>query len=295
MWLGVDIGGTRTRAALVTADGGIVARAAGATGAAGAPDAIVAGVARLVAQVMRGVDRAAVAAVGVCAPGPLDASAGLALATPTIGGLRDYPLRDQIAAAIGMDCRLEHDGQAAAFGEWRFGAGRGCEALVFVTISTGIGGGAVVDGRLQRGRRGMAAHVGHMVIWPDGPLCNCGNRGCWEALAAGPALNLAARAAGFVDGAAVFEGARAGDTRAVAVAAEEARWLGIGIVNLLHIYSSEVVVLGGGVVAGLDVMRAGIEAHVAAHAMGPFRGVAVRAAELGDNAGVIGAAVLAGM
>jgi glucokinase len=291
--LGIDIGGSRIRAAVVSPEGSLLTRAEGVTPARASGDAVVEAVARVVAQAVQGHAAGSLLGAGVGAPGPLDALQGLALSTPTIDGFRDFPLRDRIAGAIGLRTLLDHDGHAAAFGEWQFGAGRGHHNMVYVTVSTGIGGGAIVDGRLQRGRRGMAAHVGHMTLLPDGPVCNCGNPGCWEALAAGPALTAAARRAGFADGEAVFAAARAGDPGAMAVAEAEARWLGIGIVSLLHVYSPDIVVLGGGVMNGLDVLHPAMSAEIAARAMPPFRDTRVVRASLLDNAGLIGAAALA--
>jgi glucokinase len=291
--LGIDIGGSRIRAAIVSPDGTLLTRAEGVTPARASGEVVVEAVAQVVAQAAQGHAVDSLLGAGVGAPGPLDAVLGLALSTPTIDGFRDFPLRDRIATATGLRTLLDHDGHAAAFGEWQFGAGRGHQNMVYITVSTGIGGGAIVDGRLQRGRRGMAGHVGHMTIAPDGPLCNCGNPGCWEAVAAGPALSAAARRAGFSDGQAVFAAARAGDPGAMAVAAAEARWLGIGITSLLHIYSPDLVVLGGGVMNGLDVLQPAMTAEIAARAMPPFRGTPIVRAILRDNAGLIGAAALA--
>lgn len=290
--VGVDIGGTRMRAALVTKGGTIITRSEAATPARNGPEAVVDQVAILVAKVTSGVARESLTSVGVCAPGPLDTTAGMALSTPTISGFSDYPLRDRLQDQIDLPVFLEHDGHAAAFGEWSFGAGRGFSNMVYVTISTGIGSGAIVDGRLHRGHRGMAGHVGHMTILPGGPQCACGNLGCWEALAAGPAFAILANAQGFSDGAAVFDAARGADARAQALVEQLSRYLGIGLVNLMHIFSPEVIVLGGGVVAGLDLMRPHIERHIAATAMAPFRTIALRKAELGDNPGVLGVAAL---
>lgn len=290
--LGIDIGGTRIRAAVVAEDGTLLSRAEGVTPARDTGDAVVAAVARMVAQALRGHDRADILAAGVGAPGPLDAERGIAQATPTIDGFRDFPIRDRIAEAIGLPTYLEHDGHAAAFGEWVHGAGRGTANMVFVTVSTGIGGGAIVDGRLQRGRKGQSAHVGHMTLLPDGPICNCGNPGCWEALASGPAFALAARAAGYADGAAAFAAAAAGQAAAVRVVNVQARWLAIGLVNLAHIYAPEILILGGGVAAGLDQMRPVIAAEYARRAMSPFRDIPFVRAALGNNAGLIGAAAL---
>ena len=153
--------------------------------------------------------------------------------------------------------------------------------MVYVTVSTGIGAGVVTGGRLQRGHRGMAGHAGHMTVAPDGPVCACGNRGCWEALASGPAFAARAQQAGFADGAA----------RALSEAL--ARNLGLGLTNLLHLVSPERIVLGGGVTAGFDLLASGIAARIAGAALPPFRGVPVLPAALGDNAGLVGAAALA--
>lgn len=290
--LGIDIGGTRIRAALVALDGRLLTRAEGVTPARDTGEAVVRAVAQVAVQAMGGFERADILAVGVGAPGPLDALRGIAQATPTIDGFRDFPIRDRIAQVLGLATYLDHDGHAAAFGEWKHGAGRGFDNLVYVTVSTGIGGGAIVDGRLQRGRMGQAAHVGHMTLQPDGPVCNCGNPGCWEALAAGPAFALAAQAAGFADGASAFAAALAGQEAAIAVVEAQARWLAIGMVNLAHVYSPQIIVLGGGVMAGLEQMRPVITREFTRRAMVPFRDIPFVRAELLDNAGLIGAAAL---
>ena len=290
--LGIDIGGTRMRAAVVSPKGEVLSRAECQTPSGSTPDDIVAQVAEIVLQASRNHAPGTIAAAGVCAPGPLDAQRGIAIATPTISGFLDYPLRDRIAAAIGLPTFLDHDGHAAAYGEWKFGAGQGHSNMVYVTVSTGIGGGAIVDGALQRGRKGMAAHVGHMTIAPDGPRCACGNHGCWEAMAAGPAFSAAAREAGFHDGAAVFDSARTGDPKAIDLVEKQSYWLAVGLVNLIHIYSPDLVVLGGGVITGMDLMLPYLQAHIAQRAMPPFRDVPFVQAGLMDNAGVVGAAAL---
>jgi glucokinase len=290
--LGIDIGGTRIRAGLVAEHGSLLTRAEGVTPARASGEAVVQVVAQVVEAAIRGHDRAQIMAVGVGAPGPLDAMRGIAQATPTIDGFREFPIRDRIAEATQLPTFLDHDGHAAAFGEWKHGAGRGYDNMVFVTISTGIGGGAIVDGRLQRGRRGQAAHVGHMTLLPDGPICNCGNRGCWEALAAGPTFAQAAHSAGFADGSAAFAAAATGDVRARSVVDAQARWLAIGMANLAHVYSPQILILGGGVMAGLEQMRPEIAREFAARVMAPFRDIPFVRAALLDNAGLIGAAAL---
>jgi glucokinase len=303
--IGIDLGGTQVRAALVDAQGTLLARAAARTDAAGGPRAVVQQIRQLVAEVAAGVAPDALAGVGVCAPGPLDGPAGVVLGIPTLPGWVDVPIVAWLTEALRLPVVLENDGVGAAIGEWRFGAGRGLNDFVYVTVSTGIGGGVIADGRVLRGRRQLAGHIGHMTTAPQGETCRCGNRGCWEAQASGTALGTLARhhAARTPDsllaphGAAleapqVFAAARAGDALALDLVAREAAALGLGIVNLLHLYSPERVVLGGGVSSGFDLLHPGIERHVRSWALPPFRDVPVVAAALGQNSGIVGAACL---
>ncbi|MDQ0474548.1 ROK family protein [Labrys wisconsinensis] len=301
--IGLDLGGTQVRAALVDEGGYIQARAAVATAAAAGPEIVIDQLHWVAEAVSTGVPAADLAGIGVAAPGPLDTGTGTALGLPTLAGFVDLPLARLLAERFDRPVRLENDGIAAALGEWRFGAGRGHANLVYVTVSTGIGGGVVSDGRLLRGRRGMAGHVGHMTIMRDGAPCSCGHRGCWEAYGAGPAFARRAREqaartpgtqlAGPIDARAVFEAAAAGDALAAALVAEEADILGLGIAGLLHLYSPEIVIVGGGVAHGFPALHPGIAARIRTAAMAPFRDVPVVRAALGDNAGLVGAAALA--
>jgi glucokinase len=303
--IGIDLGGTQVRAALVAPDGRLLARAAMRTDAEGGPRAVVEQIRQLVASVSAGCAPSELAGIGVCAPGPLDGEAGVVLGIPTLPGWTDIPLVDWLQAALDLPVLLENDGVGAAIGEWRFGAGRGLANFVYVTVSTGIGGGVVADGRVLRGRRQLAAHVGHMTTAPDGEICACGNRGCWEAQAAGPALARLARRAALehpqsrlaalgdaLDAASVVQAARAGDTLARQLIEQEAAHLGLGIVNLLHLYSPERVVLGGGVAQGFDLLHPGIARQIAQRALPAFRDVPVVPAQCGQDAGLVGAASL---
>jgi len=300
--IGVDIGGTQLRAALVDAGGAVVRRSATRTDAAGGPAAVVAQIGALVTEITSSAERGDVLGIGVSAPGPLDTERGVALGVPTLAGWESVPVGRLIEEALGLPVRVENDGIAAANGEWRFGAGRGLANLVYVTVSTGIGGGVVLDGRLVHGHRGLAGHIGHMTIVKDGRLCGCGNRGCWEAYASGTALARVARQAlaparhdgqpAEFDPGAVFAAARAGDAAAVRLVDAEADWLGIGIVNLLHLFSPQVVVVGGGVSNGFELLREGICARIVANAMPAFRSARIVPAGLGDNSGLVGAAAL---
>ncbi len=203
--------------------------------------------------------------------------------------------------------RVENDGIAAALGEWRHGAGRGARNMVYLTISTGIGGGAVVDGRLLHGHKGIGAHIGHMRLAQDGPVCHCGAVGCFEALASGSALKqraglaVASAASPYlakvarqadVDARDVFDGARAGDPHCLRLVTEEAMYLGQGITSALHIFSPERVVLGGGLSNAFDLLAPGIHDVIRRDAMTPFKEVPVIAATLGDDSGLMGAAAL---
>lgn len=290
--LGIDLGGTQLRVAVVDRSGKILRRAALATDVAGGPKAIIEQMIKLASDVGDGFqDR--IGAAGVSSPGPLDLERGRTSDLPTLPGWFDFPLRDTLAEKLVLPVVLENDGIAAANGEWKFGAGRGLNHLVYVTVSTGIGGGVVVDGHLMHGRRGMAAHVGHMMIAPDGPICGCGGKGCLEALASGTAFGVAARAAGFTDGKHAVELARTGDKKAKSLVDQEAQWLGYGFASLLHLYSPERLIIGGGLSAALDLMMPVIRAQIDRHAMPAFRAVEIVPAALGDNAGLIGAAALA--
>lgn len=305
--LAIDLGGTETRAGLVDAAGAVLATAQAPTDATGGPEAVIGDLARLVEQVRQSRPDVPPVGLGVGAPGPLDSEAGIAIAPPTLAGWRDVPLAALLRECTGLDVRIGNDANVAALGEWRFGAGVGTQSMVFVTVSTGIGGGVIADGRLLHGRRGLAGEIGHMTIAEGTERCACGALGCWEALASGTALGrdgerLAAsggapRLRALADGASVTarhvgEAARAGDAAALELLRREAHWLGVGLVNLLHLYSPDIIVLGGGVSQLLDLMRSDIDRTIRERAMSAYRDVPLVPASLGAHAGLVGAASL---
>jgi len=262
----------------------------------------------LIDRVQAPEERARLAGVGVSSPGPLDSERGIVLGIPTLPGWEGFPLRDALAAELGLPVVVENDGIAAAFGEWRHGAGQGLRHLVYVTVSTGLGGGVVVDGHLMHGRWGMAGHVGHFRMAAAGPRCSCGATGCFESLAAGTALGARARAAAKSHPASalgllspsveigprqVLEGARAGDMLCLELLREEAAYLGAGFTGLVHLFSPELLIMGGGVANAFDLLIEGIEAVMRRDALPPFRSVPVVRASLGENSGLVGAASLA--
>ena len=299
--ISVDLGGTQLRAALVSADGTIQVKAAEPTRAGAGPPAVMAQIAGLTAVVCAGIDSSRISGIGVSSPGPLDTVQGVALGIPTLLGFEAFPLRDALTDALGMPVILENDGICAAVGEWRHGAARGHSNVVYVTISTGIGGGVIAGSHVLRGRRGMAGHVGHMCIVVDGAPCVCGSRGCFEAYASGTAFTARARAAAAthpgvlpqpVDAQSVFAAAASGNELASDLVRQEAHYLGQGFSNLLHLYSPEILIMGGGLSNQFDQLHAGIVERMRSAAMPAFRDIPVARAALGGDSGIIGAATL---
>ncbi|ESW91992.1 glucokinase [Mesorhizobium sp. LSJC269B00] len=305
--LAFDLGGTALRGALVESDGRIVAHASAPTLAGAGSEAVIGQIVALAGTLLREHPQANVAGIGVGAPGPLDPKAGIVIAPPTLAGWHDVPLIDILGRHFGLPVRLENDANAAALGEWRFGAGRGSGSLVFVTVSTGIGGGVVADGHIYHGRRGLAAEIGHMTITGEGDRCFCGAIGCFEAVASGTALGRRATRLtapgdgsllrrlsndGDVSARHVVEAAKAGDANALDLIEAEAQWLGIGFTNVLHLYSPDLIVMGGGLSNGFDLLAPSIRVVIQQRAMPAYRDVPIVQAELGDRAGLIGAASL---
>ena len=303
--IAIDLGGTQLRVALVEGNR-LLDRAALPTDTAAGPAGIFGQIDQLIDRLI-GQMRADIAGIGMSCAGPIDTDTGTVTDILTLPGWDGFPLADELSRRTGLAVRVENDGIAAALGEWHHGAGRGTRNMVYLTVSTGIGGGAVVDGRLLRGHKGIAGHIGHMKMASDGPVCSCGAAGCFEALASGTALKQRAMAAlhaasssfladaardGVVDARDVFSGARAGDAPCCDLVAEEAMYLGQGITSAIHMFSPQRVVLGGGVANGFDLLAPGIHDVIRRDALVPFRTVPVVAAALGDDSGLMGAAAL---
>ncbi|NEE01799.1 ROK family glucokinase [Phytoactinopolyspora halotolerans] len=310
--IGVDVGGTKIAAGVVDEKGAIVARTRRDT-----PSRDVAGIVGAIVAVTR--ELAAdhdVDVVGVGCAGFIDAGRSRVMFAPNLAW-RDLPLRDDVGAATGLPVVVENDANAAAWGEFRFGAAEDVDDMVLLTVGTGVGGAVILDGELHRGANGIAGELGHMRLVPDGQYCGCGLRGCVEAYASGTALVRNARAA--AQGSAAFPGsperlldlaggdaqaitgpmvtqaAQDGDPLARHLIAELAGWLGAAMGSFVSIFDPGAFVIGGGVAdAGELLLEPAQEAlwrNITGGTHRPF--ATVRLATLGNDAGIVGAADLA--
>jgi len=309
--IGVDVGGTNVKAGLVDDAGRILATLSRPT-----PSTSAARVAETVAEAVKVLrDEAAgqVSAVGLGAAGFVGAERATVLFAPNLAW-RDEPLRDAVSSLVGLPVVVENDANAAAWGEFRYGAGGGVDDLVAVTIGTGIGGGVVLGGRLVRGAHGIAAEFGHVRVIPNGRLCGCGNRGCWEQYCSARALVREARDLALVrpleatrmleladdeldniTGEIVTTAAAEGDPAALACFAQIGGWLGQGLADMAAVLDPARFVVGGGVVAAGDLLLGPARlTYAQALTGGAHRPHAeIVAATLGNNAGIVGAADLA--
>ena len=228
--------------------------------------------------------------LGVGVPG-LVTRGGVIRASPNLAGAFDLEVGPRLSGALGRNVAVDNDATCAALAEWQLGAARGFDDVVVVTLGTGIGGGIVSGGRLQRGANGFAGEVGHMVVQPDGPSCPCGRRGCWERYASGRGLQMLA---GGRRGEDVVSAARAGDAEMVAVIDDFARWVALGLVNLTNVLDPSCIVLGGGLAADDDLFLPSIQRAFTSLLYSPDHRPhpALRFADLGERAGAIGAALL---
>jgi len=290
--LGVDLGGTNIVVGAMPLDGSrMIGVRSEPTHAYEGADAVVARIVRMARDVMdatiadTGVRNDAFVGVGIGSPGPLDRETGVVLITPNLGWT-NFPLRDRVAEGVGLPAALDNDANCATLGEWWIGAAQGAQHVIGLTIGTGIGGGIIVDGALYHGATGIAGELGHITIDAHGRRCGCGNDGCLEAYASGPAIAQRAREAldgerdsvmsALVNGDlslltahTVFAAAEQHDAIARDVVRDTARFLGIGIANLLNIFNPEVVVIAGGVTQAGETLFAPLRAEVRRRAFKP--------------------------
>ena len=305
--LAIDLGGTQVRLALV-AEGKIIHRAAELTDVLGGPEAVLNQFRSLYDLVCSRRSNPRISGVGISIPGTFDSVSGAVLQLPLLPGWEGFPLAARISELFQVVTFVENDATAAAFGEWKFGAGQGVSNMVYVTVSTGIGGGIVADDRLLRGHRGLAGELGHLPMDLNGPICGCGAKGCFEALASGTAMGNRAResarlhpgswlgraaATRVIDARLVVEGARFGDPDCQQQVRTQAELLGQGFKALIHLFSPERIVMGGGVSQAFDILEPGIREVISREALKPYRQVPVFRSALGDDSGLVGVAALA--
>jgi glucokinase len=301
--LALDVGGTKLAAAVIDRGGRRLSRGEVATPRGTDADEVLATLVELARSVSATSGAGRPSLIGIGSAGPLDPIAGT-VSPVNIGAWRDFPLVDAIADSLGAgDARpvLAGDGLCFTLGEHRFGAGIGSAALLGMVVSTGIGGGLVLDGRLYAGQSGNAGHIGHVVIDPDGVACPCGNRGCLERLASGPAMVAFALERGWTpaagsspDGIALASAARAGDAVALQSFARAGEAIGRAIALTATLVDIRDVVIGGGMAATGPLLFEPIVEAVRRHAvLGYTHGIEVRPSVLDRDAGLLGAAALA--
>jgi glucokinase len=305
--VGADLGGTHLRAALVDESGRVFARRERRTPPAATPTAIMAEISGLLRQVASAsLEPPAAACIGT--PGLINADEGKVILAPNIPGFRNLVLTTPIAQELGMPVYIENDASAAALGEHRYGAGKGTRHLLHATLGTGIGGGIVVDGRLYRGARGLAGEIGHVVIDIAGPRCNCGSRGCLEAMVSGVAF--AGRAKKLIEAgnspalreivgyrepsaADLFAAAKAGDRQCEAEIRHGGHLVGVALGGLVNVLNPEAVTLSGGLLQMGEMLTGPLRQAMYSIAYGPSSGTIVKETTLGDDAGILGAAAVA--
>ena len=306
--VGVDVGGTKTLLALVDPGGGVRARRRVETPQRGPEDLVQVLVRELEALLEQaGRRREDVLGLGVGAPGPLDPRSGVVFEPPNLAGWRDVPLAAMLQEAAGIPTWVENDANAAALAEAWVGVGTGVRDLIYITVSTGIGGGLILDGELYHGVSGTAGEVGHMTVEPEGPLCGCGRRGHLEAVASGGAIarmaqeavragretRLSALPSQALTAEAVAEAAAQGDALAREIYARAGSYIGLAVASLVNVLNPAMVVFGGGVSKAGDLLLEPVRRVVRERAFRrPAQAAQIVPAGLGDDVGVIGAAAV---
>jgi len=271
--IGYDIGGTKLSVVVADWDGNILHKIRRPTEAKRGPKAVVSSLVEMSYEAMAraSVPLSNVAGVGVSCGGPLDTETGIVYAPPNLPGWDEVPLKAWLEEEFSVPVFVENDANACALAEWSFGAGRGFRYMVYITMSTGIGGGIIIDGNLYRGPNDTAGEVGHMTIVKDGPSCGCGKRGCLESLCSGPSIARRARektlmmpgslmfelsggTLELITAETVVEAARQNDVAAREIVDETARYMAIGLGNIVNIINPEIIVIGTILVKAKDLL-----------------------------------------
>ena len=312
--VGIDIGGTKLATVVADSTGHIRGKVRKPTLAERGPAYALDLLFDMVRETVRqaGLEQGAISAIGVSCGGPLDTKTGIVYSPPNLPGWDALPLKTKLESEFQVPVTIENDANASALAEYRFGGGRGYNAVLYMTMSTGIGGGIVIDGHIYRGANDSAGEVGHQILLPNGPLCGCGKRGCLEALCSGPAiarraqaairaqrtaattlLNLAGGHIEDVKSEHVLAAARTGDTLSLQLINETAYYMGWGIANVVNILNPDIVLLGTIAIAAGDLLLNPIRKTVSEFAMSrPAEAVEIAPAQLGEALGDLAAIAL---
>ncbi|MGM0499123.1 MAG: ROK family protein [Bacillota bacterium] len=311
-YLGLDLGGTKILAGLADAQGNIITRSRKETEAELGEDKIIENMIETIEAVLNkaGVSKDQVRTLGIGSPGPLDAKKGIIIENSNLPW-KNVQLVKKMEAALGINTLLKNDANAAALGEKWFGAGREVDNMVYLTISTGIGAGAVINKELFNGVNDNACEIGHTVIDPDGPLCGCGNHGCLESFSSGTSIGKRAREAAAagkskkmldladnivedIDAVICAQAAYQGDQTAIDIFEKAGYYLGIGLGNVVNIFNTEMIILGGGVMKASDLfLDQALKTMKDIALPGPLEIVTIKEAELGSDIGLMGAIAVA--
>jgi len=312
VFVGIDLGGTNIKLGCFDSQLKLIGKTAVATGADMGPGAVVERIGETTEKLLadNGLSSEVIEAAGIGAPGPLSIAEGVIIASPNLPLFKDVPLRKMLSERLGTPVILDNDANAACWGEFVLGAGKGVRDMVFFTLGTGIGGGIISDGKLMHGWCDNAAELGHIIIYPDGRLCNCGQKGCVEAYASAnstaeravEAIKAGAQSSlkkvldeeGTITSKDVYEHLAAGDELARQITDETARALAIVCVNVLHAVEPKRIVFAGGMIAAGEVLLNRIKDYFNEQIWSLKKeAVEICFATLGEDAGIIGAAALA--
>jgi len=311
--LAIDLGGTKIFAAIISNKGQVMAREYCLTLADEGPQPVIKRILSAIDHILRqiNIDLSQLYGISIAAAGAIDSEKGLVTSSPHLPGWHDIPLRDIVREKYKVNTFLTNDANAAALGEHHFGAGRGVNNLFLLTVGTGIGGGIIINGRLYSGASGSAGEIGHTTIDVNGPRCDCGNTGCLEALVSGTAVakeairrirqgersSLTEIVEGKIENITaekVSLAAQGGDSLASEVILKAATYLGIGLANLVNIFNPEMIIIGGGIAKMGDLLLNPARQVVRERAFQlSSQAVQIVPAQLGDDAGMLGAAVFA--
>jgi len=306
--LTLDIGGTHFRLALADEKGQLLRQGKGDSRPESGPEEALGRIKEAIAEMLSGIEPGSVSGMGIAVAGLVTPTTGVLLTSPNLLSWYNTPLKEIFEHELQLPVLVGNDANLAALGEHRFGAGVGSDDILYITVSTGIGGGVISGGKLLTGSSGFAGEIGHMTIDLNGPKCNCGNVGCLEAMASGTAIarlaleklshGEASAITDLIDGdlarvtaKVVVEAARSGDPVAQEVVHTAATNLGVGVTNLVHIFNPEIVILGGGVSQSGELLFEPVRQVVAERTM-PDYSVRIVPAALGDDCGLLGAAAL---